>query len=129
MDREPIELKQADQNAIRWVIECQLEAFQRDDAEGAFAFATPSIQAQFETSEKFMAMVRTAYQPVYRPRSVLFGEIIMLEGTPAQKVLMMASDGELVTALYLMEKQPNNNWRIQGCFLIPVELAGQDFTP
>jgi len=121
MDREPIELKQADQNAIRWVIECQLEAFQREDAEGAFAFASPSIQDQFETSEKFMMMVKTAYQPVYRPRSVLFEEITMIEGTPAQKVLMMAAAGELVTALYLMEKQSNNNWRIQGCFLIPVE--------
>src|SRR6185369_2536882 len=65
----------ADRGAIRAVIEQQLAAFQRDDGEAAFAFASPGIRAQFQTAETFMSMVRSGYPPVYRPREVQFGEL------------------------------------------------------
>jgi Domain of unknown function (DUF4864) len=116
-----MELTTADRKTIRWVVERQLEALQRDDAIGAFAFASPDIQEQFGTAEQFMAMVKSAYAPVHRPRSVIFENIIAVEGYPAQKVLLMAPEGELITALYLMEKQVDATWRIQGCFLMPIE--------
>lgn len=124
-----MQLAEADQAAIRGAVEQQLQAFQRDDAIGAFAFASPDIQDQFGTADTFMTMVKTAYPAVYRPRSVIFSNIVAIpqglrrnsEGTPAQKVMMMTPAGELVTALYLMEKQPDTSWKIQGCFLMPVE--------
>lgn len=115
-----------DRRAIRQVIERQLEAFGRDDADGAFVFASPAIQAQFETPDRFMAMVRSSYAPVYRPRSILFQEIVTIEGYPAQKLTLMGADGELFTAFYLMEPQPDGRWRIQGCFLIPLEAIQID---
>jgi hypothetical protein len=115
-----MQLSEVDRRAIRQVIERQLEAFQRDDAAGAFAFASPGIQAEFETADRFLDMVRSCYEPVYRPRSVMFQELLRVEGYPAQKVVLMAPDGDLVTALYLMEPQPDGRWRIQGCFLIPI---------
>ena len=40
------------------VIERQLEAFQRDDWEGAFEFAAPGIQSRFGDAERFGEMVR-----------------------------------------------------------------------
>jgi hypothetical protein len=69
----PAPVSQADRQAIRRVIESQLAAFQRDDGPGAFAFASPMIREIFATPENFMAMVKSAYQPVYpwrahRPR-------------------------------------------------------------
>src|ERR1700756_3001229 len=67
-------LSTADRGAIRAVVEDQLAAFQRDDGAAAFAFASPGIQAEFGTVENFMAMVRSGYQPVYRPREVAFGD-------------------------------------------------------
>ena len=61
----------ADQAAIRSVIAAQIEAFRRDDSAAAFSFASPTIQRIFGTPDQFMAMVRSGYQPVYRPREVV----------------------------------------------------------
>lgn len=50
----------AEAGAIRQVIEAQIAAFRRDDAEGAFALATPGIRAAFGTAANFLEMVRTS---------------------------------------------------------------------
>lgn len=105
---------------IQHVIQQQIEAFQQDDAAGAFGFASPDIQAQFGTPETFMRMVKTAYAPVYSPRAVMFEDLTTLEGMPAQTVMLMSANEELVQAVYLMQQQPDGDWRIHGCFLMPV---------
>lgn len=110
----------AEQETIRSVIQQQLEAFQQDDAETAFAFASPAIQAQVKTSETFMHMVKIGYAPVYRPRAVMFAELTTVEGMPAQTVMLLSANEELVQAVYLMQQQPDQSWRIHGCFLTPV---------
>ncbi|MDY6937718.1 MAG: DUF4864 domain-containing protein [Cyanobacteriota bacterium] len=115
-----MDLSPADRRAIRQTVERQLQALQDNDAETAFSFASPDIQNQFGTPENFMQMVVTAYEPVYRPRSVLFEEPTILRSVPAQPVFLLSRDGTPVTALYLMERQVNGSWRINGCFLIPV---------
>jgi hypothetical protein len=116
----PAPVSQADRLAIRRVIESQLAAFQRDDGPGAFAYASPMIQGIFATPEKFMAMVKSAYQPVYRPREVAFRELAILEGAPAQEIYLVGPDGQAVIALYVMERQPDGNWRINGVYLLQV---------
>jgi hypothetical protein len=115
-----MEVTDTDRAAIRSVIERQLEAFQKDDATGAFAFASPGIQTQFGTPENFMRMVTTSYQAVYRPRSVLFEDITTISGALTQPVLLLDSSGVPVRALYLMEKQSDGTWRINGCYLVPL---------
>jgi ketosteroid isomerase-like protein len=110
-------LSAADRDAIRQVITQQLEAFQRDDAVEAFSYASPSIQAQFETPAAFITMVRDAYEPVYRPRSTLFLEPMVVSGQVAQPVQVVGPDEELRVAYYLMERQPDGTWRIAGCML------------
>jgi hypothetical protein len=112
------ELTAADHTAIHTVIEHQLTAFRNDDAAGAFAFASPAIQAKFGTPEQFMTMVQTAYQAVYRPRHVAFKELRMVEGVPTQEVLLVGPDGVPVLALYMLQKQPNGAWKIDGCYLM-----------
>lgn len=109
-----------DRNAIRLVISQQLDGFQKDDAQQAFSYASPAIQAQFGTPENFIEMVKTAYPPVYRPRSVLFSDLTTLEGYPTQQVILMDESGQLVRALYLMHQLANGMWRIAGCYLVPV---------
>jgi hypothetical protein len=85
-------LTAADHTAIQTVIERQLEAFRHDNAAGAFALASPAIQAKFGTPEEFLHMVQTAYQPVYRPRHVAFKELWILNGVPTQSVLMVGPE-------------------------------------
>ncbi len=70
----------ADRAAIRQIIGDQIAAFRRDDGPGAFAFASPTIQAMFGTPDIFMDMVRNGYQPVYRPQSVSFTDLVYIDG-------------------------------------------------
>lgn len=112
------QLAAQDSNAIRSVIERQIEAFRHDDGEGAFAFAAPSIRTMFGSAEAFMEMVRKAYQPVYRPSDIEFGDLSVERGIIAQKVHLVGPDGKPRTALYVMERQQDGSWRIAGCMLL-----------
>jgi hypothetical protein len=112
-------LGERDRDAIRGVIEAQLAAFQADDGETAFGFASPAIQEMFGDPATFLAMVRTSYMPVYRPREVRFERLILHQGEPVQLVLLVGPDLEVVTAYYAMQRQPDGSWRINGCFLQP----------
>jgi hypothetical protein len=103
--------------AIRSLIESQLAAFRRDDAEAAFAFASPGIRSLFRTAEAFMRMVRTAYPPVYRPREIEFRDLVEIDGRLTQRVLLVGPDGAVVVAHYFLQRQPDGSWRIDGCVL------------
>ena len=76
---------------MRTVINAQLEAFRRDDANAAYSLAAPEIRSLFRTPGEFMRMVRTGYKAVYRPRSVRFLHHFMVAGQPVQPL-------EIVTA-------------------------------
>ena len=107
----------ADQAAIRSVIGRQLDAFRRDDAPGAYAFAAPSIQRLFPDAEVFIGMVRRGYAPVYRPRSVEFTGLGLRDGELVQEVELIGPDGEAALALYTMVRMatvgrlPAAHWR------------------
>ncbi|HEX3497813.1 MAG TPA: DUF4864 domain-containing protein [Stellaceae bacterium] len=111
----------ADRAAIRAVIEEQLAAFQRDDESAVFRLASPTIQEQFQSSGNFMRMVRSGYQVVYRPRDVQFGEIETVDGNIIQRVELVGPDGVPALAHYVMQRQPDGSWRINGCFLTASE--------
>jgi Tfp pilus assembly protein PilP len=53
-----------DQN-IRATIEAQIAAFRAQDDIAAFGFASPDLRAQFVAPNRFMAMVRAHYRPVF----------------------------------------------------------------
>jgi len=106
-----------DRSAIQSVIEAQLAAFRADDGATAFGFASPAIQQQFGTPDNFMTMVRTAYAPVYRPREVQFRGLVEYQGEPVQQVLLVGPDLAVVTAYYVMQRQADGTWRINGCVL------------
>ena len=115
--QNPSNLPAPERGAIRTVIEGQINAFRSDDGERAFGFASPNIRGIFRTAENFMAMVRNGYQPVYRPRTVRFGDLIEDDGTLVQKVFVTAPDGTEVLALYVMERKADGTWRVNGCML------------
>ena len=122
--QEASDLGAAERSAIRKVIESQLAAFQRDDAAGAFAFASPKIQEIFGDPATFMAMVQAGYQPVYRPRRFAFQDLRELRGQPAQEVFFVGPDGKEVLGIYVMDRQPDGRWRIDGVFLVKPEDSG-----
>lgn len=114
----------AEAAAIRQVIEAQLDAFQRDAAGEAFGYASPAIRMKFGDPGNFMRMVRQGYEPVYRPREVQFRGLSMRRGQPTQEVFFVGPDGRAVLGLYLMERQPSGEWRIDGVILTaPPDLS------
>lgn len=107
-----------DRSAIRQVIENQLAAFQRDDGGEAFSYASPGIQRRFGTPDTFMAMVRSGYAAVYRPREVEIRALHVEGGTIQQEVLFVGPDGKPVIAVYTMQRQADGSWKIDGVYLI-----------
>ena len=118
-------LAPADAVAIREVIQNQIEAFRRDDGATAFGYASPMIQEKFGDPGNFMNMVRSGYPQVYRPKTVEFEELSVEEVGPVQNVLVVGPDGIPVLAIYLMQRQPDGSWRINGVYLtrIPDQSA------
>ncbi len=109
---------QEDPGPIRSVIQSQLEAFLRDDADGAWFHASPGIQRMFGTTETFMGMVRQGYQPVYRPKEWTFGALQPSAQGPEQEVRIVDAAGDSWIAVYTMERQPDGTWKISGCRLL-----------
>jgi hypothetical protein len=101
--------------AVRSIIDQQIAAFRRDDGATAYSFAAPSIRQIFPSPDVFMSMVRSGYQPVYRPQSVTYGRLREDSGTVVQEVFVVGPDGEPYVALYSLEKQADGSWKITGC--------------
>lgn len=106
-------------DAIRGVINGQLDAFRHDDGERAFSFASPDIRAVFGDAANFMRMVRGGYAAVYRPREVEFRSLELEGGQWNQRVMLVGPDSVPVIARYIMEQQPDGSWRIDGCVFEP----------
>lgn len=106
-----------EQQAIRTVIETQLRAFQADDGNTAFSFASPILQQYFGDPQTFMQMVQQGYDPVYRPREVEFQDLELRGDTVIQKVLFVDRNGKAFLARYSMQQQEDGSWRINGVWL------------
>jgi hypothetical protein len=110
----PTKAERAD---VQHVITAQIEAFRHDDGLAALGYAAPGIKAKYADGSAFLAMVRTAYPPVFRPRSFSFGEVMLHGGLLMQKVDIVGPDGVAASALYEMEHEADGTWRVAGCLL------------
>jgi hypothetical protein len=113
----------ADSSAIRDVIAKQMESFKADDAIGAFSYAAPRIKQIFHDPDTFMMMVRSGYAPVYRPKSTSFGELKQSDMGIVQFVTIADAEGNVWTAIYMMEKEDDGQWRISGCRILKAASA------
>ena len=107
----------------RAIIERQFDAFARDDAEAAYALADPTIKEMFDDADRFLAMVRDRYPPVYRHRSVEFGEFTELGDEASLEATLVDADNVVWTALYSLRREANGDWLISGCVLEKSEAS------
>ncbi len=108
-------LAESDEVQIRQVIFAQLTAFADDDADGAFEKATPAVREAIGSSGRFLAMVRGSYPMVYRSSSVSFKRAQVEADSVLQMVEIVDDDNKAWLAVYELEKQPDNSWRISAC--------------
>jgi hypothetical protein len=108
-------------DTTRHVIEQQIDAFLKDDAAAAYAFAAPGIQARYPDKDSFFAMVKKSYQPVYKPGNYAFGRSKAV-GDGAMilhEVLIEGRDGKDWKAVYQLLRQPDGSYRIGGVLIAP----------
>lgn len=108
----------ADAAEIRAVIHRQIDAFKRDDAQGAFALVSPGVRQAFQTPEKFLDAVRMAYRAVYRPAAVTFMDMLVLSGDVVQQLQVTDRSGLVWVAYYAMQRQSDGSWKTNGCHLV-----------
>jgi hypothetical protein len=109
------DVSKADARQVRDVVEAQLAALARDDAERAFSYAAPGIRAQFETAQRFVEMVKRGYPMVVKPASVAFLLPTGQGDNVVQAVQMTDAAGAAWIAVYTLQRQPGGTWKISGC--------------
>ena len=110
-------------DTIRSVIDSQIAAFQADDVDQAFTFASPKIQRMFGNPRNFGRMVREGYPMVWRPARYEMLKLGQSDGRTVQYVLFEDQSGRLHEAAYEM-KLIDGEWRINGVYLREVPGVG-----
>jgi Domain of unknown function (DUF4864) len=102
-----------DVEAAGRVVLQQLEAFRRDDFDGAFGFASSQIRQLFDRL-RFEAMVRNGYPEIARSASALItGGERRDGGLVYLLVRVRGANGQRVEAVYEMVLE-HGAWRING---------------
>ena len=102
---------------IQSTIGNQIEAFQADDFETAFDFASPNLQQLFGSSENFRSMVTRGYPMVWKPAEVRYLELAEVGGSFFQKVLIKDQEG-IVHILGYRMLETDMGWKINGVQLL-----------
>lgn len=103
---------------IQSTIGNQIEAFQTDDFETAFDFASPNLRRLFGSSENFRSMVTRGYPMVWKPAEVRYLELAEVGGSFFQKVLIKDQKG-IVHILGYRMLETDMGWKINGVQLLP----------
>ncbi|SMP31602.1 protein of unknown function [Shimia sagamensis] len=107
----------AQEMSIGDVISAQIEAFQNEDVEEAFTYASPKVQNIFRSPRNFGAMVQRGYPMVWQPSDVEFRKQRSVGDLVYQEMWFMDSRGIGYSFIYEMIKV-SGAWKINGVFKI-----------
>ena len=110
----------ADQAAMQLLIEAQIAAMRADDWPGAFALASPDLQAHYGTAAALRDDVTANYAPLPAVAGAKFIDIVTFRGLPTYRVNLTGGDGSMTTAYYLLRRLDDGSLRIAGCVLVRV---------
>ncbi len=113
----------AEDTEIHSVIDDQINAFKTNDYDRAFSHAAPTIKQIFKTSDRFVNMVKSGYEPLYNPDTYAFSRSIEQGGSVYQEVLVTDQNGKQWQAVYTLKKQEDGSWKITGVKMEPTQGA------
>ena len=113
-------ISEHDKAIIRKLVEKQLQAFQQNDQETAFALTSPAIQNKFGPQD-FMAMLTKKYHAIVNPRSIMFRGFTLINNYPALVSMIMDREGSLAQGVFVVQHQKDYSWRIHGYELVAVD--------
>lgn len=99
------------------VIRDQISAFQDDDFNAAFDYASPTIKRLFGTPERFGQMVQSGYPMVYRPAEIRMLDQRAMGAARVQRVMIRDAAGRLHFLDYQMIPT-DTGWQINGVQII-----------
>jgi hypothetical protein len=110
----PLELTKADRASIRNVIREQLDALREHDPVRALACTTPQRRSHGSPDHFMETIARTFPQLIISERAE-FGLIRPANDLTAQAVRVIAPDGSITHAVYLLKRQEDGSWLIDSC--------------
>ena len=114
---------QAQDDPIAKVITDQIAAFQADDFDAAFTYASPNIKRLFGSPERFGQMVREGYPMVHRPAEVTMLESRAMGSRVEQRVMIRDVAGRLHLLSYQLI-DTDDGWQINGVQLLRAPEVG-----
>lgn len=102
---------------VQAVVRAQLKAFSDEDAEAALETATPEVRKSVGDGARFLALVRGNYPMVHRPAGFAFLAPQVEKDRVLQAVALRDQDDKTWIALFTLERQPDNSWRIGACIV------------
>jgi hypothetical protein len=112
----PVETRDA--KNIQAVVNSHLKALAEDDAPRAFASATSETREQLGTPENFLNLIKQEYSPIYHSRQAVFMPAELINGQTIQVVRVTGADNRIWVALFRMERDEDESWKIAGCELV-----------
>jgi hypothetical protein len=112
-------LSAAEWTTIKRIIGDQLAALRSGDAALAFSFASTGIRDQFDDAPTFLLMVRQRYGVLLTARYTEFLEGGVIDGHTIQPLRLVMADDTVLVALYEMQRDEHDGWRIAGCVIAP----------
>jgi hypothetical protein len=119
----PAALTPADKAAVQQTVRLQIDALAQDDADRAFALATPDTRDLLGTPVNFLQMIKQEYEPVYRHQLVLFSPPELIQGQVYQVVHLTDLDSRVWIAIYSVNRDEGGAWKVDGCQLIGTSLV------
>lgn len=102
---------------VQAVVMAQLKAFSEDDADAAFAAATPEVRKSVGDPARFLALVRGNFPMVVHPAGFAFLAPHLEKDQVLQAVALRDADDKTWLALFTLERQPDQSWRIGACIV------------
>jgi hypothetical protein len=99
------------------LIQRQLDAFQRNDADGAFALASPGLKETYANPRNFMESVRSGDTPFFKLRMTEYHDFVTAGDAAAQSLVLVDDDSYVWTVVYKLARQPDGSWLIDGVVL------------
>ncbi len=98
------------------IISEQIDALMAEDADRAYALASPDIRSLYPDKDSFLAMVQKNYEPVYHAGNYAFGRSKLIGGGEMvfQEVMITGPDGKDWTAIYEMRLMDDGSYRVNG---------------
>lgn len=113
-------ISETDKIVIRQLIEQQLQAFQKNDEETAFALTSPALHRKFSLPD-FMSKIKLEYDAIVQHRSIMFQGFTLVNNYPALVAMVMSQKGELAKAIFIVQQQKDYSWLIHDYELVAAD--------